>query len=74
MRTLGTLIAPALGAPTVAGNLLRLENGVEILRRVSITPESPGPREADRLRPGRVGRAAIGCSLAPMADDFVVVP
>jgi hypothetical protein len=30
--------------------------------------------EAGRLRHRRVGRAAIGCSLAPMVDDFVVVP
>lgn len=42
MRTLGTLIAPTSGSATVAGIPLTAENGVEIRRRVSIMPESPG--------------------------------
>ncbi len=42
VRTLGTLIAPASGSATVAGIPLTPENGVEIRRRISIMPESPG--------------------------------
>jgi ABC-2 type transport system ATP-binding protein len=42
VRTLGTLIAPTSGSATVAGIPLTLENGVEIRRRISIMPESPG--------------------------------
>jgi ABC-2 type transport system ATP-binding protein len=42
VRTLGTLIAPTSGAATVAGIPLTPENGVEIRRRISIMPESPG--------------------------------
>ena len=42
MRTLGTLIAPTSGSATVAGIPLTPENGVEIRRRISIMPESPG--------------------------------
>jgi ABC-2 type transport system ATP-binding protein len=42
VRTLGTLIAPTSGAATVAGLPLTPENGVEIRRRISIMPESPG--------------------------------
>jgi ABC-2 type transport system ATP-binding protein len=42
VRTLGTLIAPSSGAATVAGIPLTPENGVEIRRRISIMPESPG--------------------------------
>jgi ABC-2 type transport system ATP-binding protein len=42
VRTLGTLIAPSSGSATVAGLSLRPENGVEIRRRISIMPESPG--------------------------------
>jgi ABC-2 type transport system ATP-binding protein len=42
VRTLGTLIAPTSGSATVAGLPLRPENGVEIRRRISIMPESPG--------------------------------
>ena len=42
VRTLGTLIAPTAGSATVAGLLLTPQNGVEIRRRISIMPESPG--------------------------------
>ena len=42
VRTLGTLIAPTTGSATVAGIPLTPENGVEIRRRISIMPESPG--------------------------------
>jgi len=42
VRTLGTLIAPTSGTATVAGLPLTPENGVEIRRRISIMPESPG--------------------------------
>jgi hypothetical protein len=51
MRTLGTLIAAASGAATVAGIPLRLENGVEIRRRISIMPELPGPRRSGSASP-----------------------
>jgi ABC-2 type transport system ATP-binding protein len=42
VRTLGALIAPTSGSATVAGIPLTPENGVEIRRRISIMPESPG--------------------------------
>ena len=42
VRTLGTLLAPTSGSATVAGFELIPENGVEIRRRISIMPESPG--------------------------------
>src|SRR5689334_20910367 len=42
VRTLGTLIEPTSGSATVAGIPLAPENGVEIRRRISIMPESPG--------------------------------
>jgi ABC-2 type transport system ATP-binding protein len=42
VRTLGTLIAPTWGSAAVAGIALAPENGVEIRRRISIMPESPG--------------------------------
>ncbi len=42
VRTLGTLLAPTLGSATVAGIPLTPENGVDIRRRISIMPESPG--------------------------------
>ena len=42
VRTLGTLIAPSSGSATVAGYRLDPANGVEIRRRISIMPESPG--------------------------------
>jgi ABC-2 type transport system ATP-binding protein len=42
VRTLGTLIAPTSGSAEVAGLPLTPQNGVEIRRRISIMPESPG--------------------------------
>ncbi len=42
VRILGTLIAPTSGSATVAGIPLAPENGVEIRRRISVMPESPG--------------------------------
>jgi ABC-2 type transport system ATP-binding protein len=42
VRTLGTLIAPTAGSASVAGIPMTPENGVEIRRRISIMPESPG--------------------------------
>jgi ABC-2 type transport system ATP-binding protein len=42
VRTLGTLLAPTSGSATVAGFPLTPDNGVEIRRRISIMPESPG--------------------------------
>jgi ABC-2 type transport system ATP-binding protein len=42
VRTLGTLIAPTSGSATIAGIQLAPENGVEIRRRISVMPESPG--------------------------------
>ena len=42
VRTLGTLIAPTSGSATIAGIPLTPQNGVEIRRRISIMPESPG--------------------------------
>jgi ABC-2 type transport system ATP-binding protein len=42
VRTLGTLIEPSSGSATVAGIPLKREYGVEIRRRISIMPESPG--------------------------------
>jgi ABC-2 type transport system ATP-binding protein len=42
VRTLGTLLAPTSGSAAVAGLALTPENGVEIRRRISIMPESPG--------------------------------
>jgi ABC-type transport system involved in multi-copper enzyme maturation permease subunit len=42
VRTLGALIAPTSGSATIAGISLTPENGVEIRRRISIMPESPG--------------------------------
>ena len=45
VRTLGTLLAPSAGSATIAGIPLapeNPENGVEIRRRISIMPETPG--------------------------------
>jgi ABC-2 type transport system ATP-binding protein len=42
VRTLGTLIAPTAGSAEITGIPLTAENGVEIRRRISIMPESPG--------------------------------
>jgi ABC-2 type transport system ATP-binding protein len=84
VRTLGTLVAPTSGSATVAGIPLAPENGIEIRRRISIMPESPGlylrlsVREnlecfADLYetpRPGeRIERALRAVSLAERAND-----
>jgi ABC-2 type transport system ATP-binding protein len=42
VRTLGTLVAPTSGSAVVAGIPLAPQNGVEIRRRISIMPETPG--------------------------------
>jgi ABC-2 type transport system ATP-binding protein len=42
VRTLGTLLEPSSGSAAVAGLALTRENGVEIRKRISIMPESPG--------------------------------
>jgi ABC-2 type transport system ATP-binding protein len=42
VRTLGTLLAPTSGSATIAGIPLTPANGVEIRRRISVMPESPG--------------------------------
>jgi ABC-2 type transport system ATP-binding protein len=42
VRTLATLLVPTSGSATVAGIPLAPENGVEIRRRISVMPESPG--------------------------------
>ena len=84
VRTLGTLIAPTSGSATVAGMPLTPENGVEIRRRISIMPESPGLylrlSVAENLecfadlyevaRPARAHRPALrAVNLADRADD-----
>jgi ABC-2 type transport system ATP-binding protein len=83
VRTLGTLIAPTSGSATVAGIPLVPENGVEIRRRISIMPESPGLylrlSVAENLacfadlyevpEAGRIDRALRAVSLADRADD-----
>jgi ABC-2 type transport system ATP-binding protein len=84
VRTLGTLLAPTSGSATVAGIPLTPENGVEIRRRISIMPESPGLylrlSVAENLEcfadlyevpdPGdRVDRALHAVNLADRADD-----
>ena len=84
VRTLGTLIAPTSGSATVAGIPLTPENGVEIRRRISIMPESPGLylrlSVAENLEcfadlyevpdPGdRIDRALRAVNLADRAND-----
>jgi ABC-2 type transport system ATP-binding protein len=84
VRTLGTLVAPTSGSATVAGIPLAPENGIDIRRRISIMPESPGlylrlsVREnlecfADLYetpRPGeRIERALRAVNLAERASD-----
>src|SRR6266705_6529283 len=84
VRTLGTLIAPTSGSATIAGIPLTPENGVEIRRRISIMPESPGlylrlsvtenlECFADLYEvpdPGdRIGRALRAVNLADRAHD-----
>jgi ABC-2 type transport system ATP-binding protein len=84
VRTLGTLIAPTSGSAMVAGIPLTPENGVEIRRRISIMPESPGlyPRLSvvENLRcfaelydtpnpPDRIDRALRAVNLVDRAGD-----
>jgi len=84
VRTLGTLIAPTSGSATVAGIPLRPENGLEIRRRISIMPESPGLylrlSVAENLEcfadlyevpnpSDRIGRALLAVNLADRARD-----
>jgi ABC-2 type transport system ATP-binding protein len=84
VRTLGTLLAPTSGSVTVAGIPVTPENGVEIRRRISIMPESPGlylrlsvtenlACFADLYEvadpAGRVDRALRAVSLADRARD-----
>jgi ABC-2 type transport system ATP-binding protein len=84
VRTLGTLIAPTSGSATVAGIPLTPENGVEIRRRISIMPESPGlylrlsvtenlACFADLYQvpdpTDRIGRALRAVNLADRAND-----
>jgi ABC-2 type transport system ATP-binding protein len=84
VRTLGTLIAPTSGSAMVAGIPLAPENGVEIRRRISIMPESPGlylrlsvtenlecfAELYDVPDPGeRIGRALAAVNLADRAGD-----
>jgi ABC-2 type transport system ATP-binding protein len=84
VRTLGTLIAPTSGSATVAGIALTPENGVEIRRRISIMPESPGLYSrlsvvenlecfADLYEApdpsGRIDRALRAVNLADRAND-----
>jgi ABC-2 type transport system ATP-binding protein len=84
VRTLGTLLTPTSGSATVAGLPLSAENGVEIRRRISIMPESPGLYTrlsvAENLEcfaglyeladPGpRIERALSAVNLAARAND-----
>jgi ABC-2 type transport system ATP-binding protein len=84
VRTLGTLIAPTSGTATVAGLPLAPENGVEIRRRISVMPESPGLylrlSVTENLEcfadlygvpdaTGRIGRALRAVNLADRAHD-----
>jgi ABC-2 type transport system ATP-binding protein len=84
VRTLGTLLRPTSGSATVAGLALVPENGVEIRRRISIMPESPGLwlrlSVAENLEcfadlyevpdpRGRIAHALEAVNLAHRADD-----
>jgi ABC-2 type transport system ATP-binding protein len=84
VRTLGTLIAPTSGSATVAGLPLTPGNGVEIRRRISIMPESPGLYQRlsviENLEcfaalyevpdpGGRIDRALRAVNLADRAND-----
>jgi ABC-2 type transport system ATP-binding protein len=84
VRTLGTLIAPTSGSATVAGLRLAAENGVDIRRRISIMPETPGLylslSVAENLKcfadlyevpdaNDRIGWAMRAVKLAERADD-----
>jgi len=84
VRTLGTLLSPTSGSATVAGFPLVPGNGVEIRRRISVMPESPGLylrlSVAENLAcfadlyelpdpTDRIGRALRAVHLADRADD-----
>ena len=84
VRTLGTLLAPTAGSAMVAGLALEPGNGVEIRRRISIMPESPGLylrlSVAENLAffaglyelpdaSDRIGRALRAVKLLDRADD-----
>jgi ABC-2 type transport system ATP-binding protein len=84
VRTLGTLVTPTSGSASVSGLSLCPENGVEIRRRISIMPESPGLylrlsvaenlecfAELYEVRDarGRIDRALRAVNLAARADD-----
>jgi ABC-2 type transport system ATP-binding protein len=84
VRTLSTLIAPTSGSAAVAGFELVPANGVEIRRRISVMPESPGLylrlSVAENLQcfadlyevpdaKGRIGLALQAVRLAGRADD-----
>jgi len=85
VRTLGTLITPTSGKAVIAGIPLTPENGVEIRRRISIMPESPGLYlrlsvaenlecfaelyETPRPRE-RIGRALRAVNLTDRANDI----
>jgi ABC-2 type transport system ATP-binding protein len=84
VRTLGTLIAPTSGSATIAGIQLTPQNGVEIRRRISVMPESPGLylrlSVAENLEcfadlyqvpgpRGRIERALRAAGLADRASD-----
>jgi ABC-2 type transport system ATP-binding protein len=85
VRTLGTLISPTSGSATVAGIPLSAESGVEIRRRISIMPESPGLylrlSVTDNLQcfaglyelpdaSRRIGQALEAVGLTERADDL----
>jgi ABC-2 type transport system ATP-binding protein len=84
IRTLGTLLSPTSGSATVAGIPLVPANGVEVRRRISVMPESPGLylrlSVAENLAcfadlhelpapRDRIGRALRAVHLADRADD-----
>jgi ABC-2 type transport system ATP-binding protein len=84
VRTLGTLLSPTSGSATVAGIPLVPANGVEVRRRISVMPESPGLylrlSVAENLAcfadlhelaapRDRIGRALRAVHLADRADD-----
>ena len=84
VRTLATLIAPTSGSATIAGTPLTPENGVEIRRRISVVPESPGLymrlSVTENLQcfadlyevpnaAERIDRALLAVHLADRADD-----
>ncbi len=84
VRTLSTLLTPSTGSATVAGLPLVPENGIEIRRRISVMPETPGLylklsvrenlecftdlHELDEAR-ARVDRALDAVNLRARADD-----